>query len=118
MYLHLPNGIETNTGKSITHVLNLLQNIYGQIQAGKFWADFLSENLFKIGFERRKVDECVFCHGKLVLLVCIDGGIFVFLERISIDSEIKKLMSSNLKLEEEVQPDDYVGVNIKKQEDG
>ena len=65
MYLQLPGGIETETGNSKTHVLKLLRNVYGQKRAGKVWADFLSENLFKIGFERSKIDECVFYRGSL-----------------------------------------------------
>ncbi len=34
MYLELPQGIETKHGNSKNHVLKLLQNIYGQKQAG------------------------------------------------------------------------------------
>ena len=59
MYLNLTDGIETETGNIRAHVLKILQNIYSQKQVGKFWANFLSENLFKIGFERRKINECV-----------------------------------------------------------
>ena len=50
MYLHLPEGIETDTGNSRKHVIKLLKNLYSQNQDGKVWADFLSKNLFKIGF--------------------------------------------------------------------
>ena len=117
MYLQLPDGIETETGNSKTHVLKLLRNVYGQKQAGKVWADFLSENLFKIGFERSKIDECVFYRGNLVFLVYVDDGIFVSLDGTSIDGAIKELMGSKLKLEDQGHPADYVGVNIKKQED-
>jgi len=117
MYLQLPDGIETETGNSKTHVLKLLRNVYGQKQAGKVWADFLSENLFKIGFERSKIDECVFYRGSLVFLVYVDDGIFVSLDGSSIDSVIKELMDTNLKLEDQGHPADYVGVNIKKLED-
>ncbi len=34
MYMELPQGIETKHGNSKDHVLKLLQNIYGQKQAG------------------------------------------------------------------------------------
>ena len=44
IYLQLPDGIETDSGNSRTHMLKLLQKVYGQKQAGKVWADFLSEN--------------------------------------------------------------------------
>ena len=81
------------------------------------WDDFLSENLFKIVFERIKIKECVFYRGSLVFLVYFDDSIFVSLDRSLIDNEIKELMDTNLKLEYQGHPADYVGVNIKKLED-
>ena len=60
MYLNLPYGIESKAGNSRAHVLKILQNIYSQKQVGKFWAGFLSENLFNIGFKKSKINECVF----------------------------------------------------------
>ena len=81
MHLQLPDGIETDSGNSRTHVLKLLINVYGQKQAGKVWADFLSENLFKIGFEMINIDECMFYRGNLVFIVYVDDGIFVLLRR-------------------------------------
>ena len=63
--------------------------MYGQKQAGKVWADFPSENLFNVLFERSIIDECVFYRKKLVFLVYGDDGIFVSLDGTSIDSVIK-----------------------------
>ena len=74
--MQLPDGIEAESVNSRTHVLKLLRNVYVQKQAGKFWADFLSENLFKIVFERSNIYEYVFYHGNLVFLVYVDDGIF------------------------------------------
>ena len=99
-------------------MLKLLRNVYGQKQSGKVWADFLSENLFKIGFERSKIDECVFYRGNLVFLVYVDDGIFVSLDATSIDNVIRELQDYKLNLEDQGHPADYVGVNIKKQGDG
>ena len=61
-------------------MLNLLRNVYVQKQSGKVWTNFLSENLFKIVFERSNIDECVFYRGNLVFLGCVDDSIFVLLE--------------------------------------
>ena len=80
IYLHPPDGIETKSGKIRTQVLKLLRNVYDQKQSGKVWANFLSENLFKIGFERSNIDECVFYRGNLVFLVYVDDIIFVSLD--------------------------------------
>ena len=115
MYLQLPDGIETESGNSRTHVLKLLRNVYGQKQAGKVWADFLSENLFKIGFKRIKIDECMFYRGNIVFLVYVDDGIVVSFDGTSIGSVTKELKESKLKLEDQWHPAEYVGLNIKKQ---
>ena len=71
-------------------MLKLLQNVYGQKQAGKIWHDFLSENIFKIGFERSNIDKCMFYRGNVVFLVYGDDVIFVPLDRTSINSVIKE----------------------------
>ena len=89
IYLQLPDGIDTDSGNSRTHVLNILRYVYGQKQEGKVWVDFLSENPFKIGFEKSNIDECVFYYGNLVFLVYVDDGIFSSLELTSIDNAVK-----------------------------
>ena len=73
-------------------MLKLLRNVYRQKQAGKVWANFISDNLFNIGFERSKMDRCVFYRGNLVFIVYVDDGIFVSLDGASIDSTIKESM--------------------------
>ena len=91
--------------------------MYAQKKPGKVWANLLYENLFKIGFERSNIDKCMFYRGNLVFLVYIDDGIFVSLDGTSIDSAIKELKYSKLKIEDQGNPSDYVGVNIKNQGD-
>ena len=118
MYLKLPDGIETDPDKRSTHVIKLLRNVYEQKQVGKVWADFLSENLFKIEFERSNINECMFYCSNLVLLVYVDDGIFVSLDGTPIGSVIKELKDSKLKLEDQWHPADYVGVNINTQGGG
>ena len=69
-------------------MLKILQNTYGKNKAEKVWADFLSENIFKIGFKRSNIYECVFYRGNIVFLFYVDDGIFVSLEGTSIYSVI------------------------------
>ena len=73
-------------------MLKLLRNVYSQNQSGKVLDDFLSENIFKIGFERINIDECMFYCDNLVFLVYVDDSIFVSLDGTSIDSAIKELI--------------------------
>ena len=78
--MQLPDGIDTDSVNIRTYVLNLLRNMYGHNQSGTIWADFISDNLFKIGFERINIDKCMFYRGNLVFLVYIDNGIFISLD--------------------------------------
>ena len=70
-------------------MLKLLRNVYGQKQAGKVWANFLSDNLFNIVFKRSNINECMFYRGNLVFLLYVDDRVFVSLYRTSIDNPIK-----------------------------
>ena len=49
MYMELPQGINTKQGNSKDHVLKLLQNIYGQKQAGCVWNHHLTANSQTVG---------------------------------------------------------------------
>ena len=118
MYLQPPYGIDAESGNSRTHILKLLRNVYGQKQAGKVWDNLLSENLFKIGFKRSKINECVFYRSNLVFPVYVDDGIFFSFDGTSIYNVIKELQDSKLKLEGQGHPAYCVGVNIKKQREG
>ena len=53
-----------------------------------------------------------------MFLVYVYDGIFFSLDGMSIDSVIKELKNSKLKLEDQGHPAVYVGVNMKKQGDG
>ena len=117
-YLKLLDGIETESSNIRAHVLKLLRSVSNQKQAGKVWADFLSENLFKIGSERSNINECIFYRVNLLFLVYVDDRIFVSLDGTSIGSAIKELMDSKIKLEDQGNPAEYVGINIKKKRDG
>jgi hypothetical protein len=50
MYMNLPKGIHIANGNKNTHVLKLLNNLYGQRKAGTAWNKHLTSCLLKIGF--------------------------------------------------------------------
>ena len=52
MYMDLPPGIHTTLSDSKDYILLLLNNLYGQKQAGRVWNQFLVEKLLSIGFEQ------------------------------------------------------------------
>ena len=58
-----------------THCLLLVKNLYGQKQAGQTWQLHLRKGLIGLGFEKSKVDECVFYRGSTILLTYVDDCI-------------------------------------------
>ena len=75
-YMKLPPGVETIHGDGNTHVLKLLQNIYGGKNSGRIWNEYLVQGLINIGFKQSKVDECVFFRDNVIFLCYVDDGIF------------------------------------------
>jgi hypothetical protein len=59
IYMELPQGIQTEYGKSKDHILKLEKNIYGQKQAGCVWNSFLVDKLTAIGFTTSLIDDCI-----------------------------------------------------------
>ena len=69
--MELSQGIQTKHGNSKDHVLMLLQNIYGQKQAGQVWNHYLTSKLLEVGFIPSLVDNCVFYRGNTIFIVSI-----------------------------------------------
>ena len=75
MYITLPQGVLTWCGCAKDYVLCLVNNIYGQKQAGLVWYSHISDRLQGISFQPLKSDECVFVCAK----VCLFCMLMVFL---------------------------------------
>ena len=118
MYMELPMGINTTLGDSKDYVLKLLQNIYGQKQAGRVWNQYLVQKLLSIGFKQSLVDECVFYRGDIIFIVYVDDGIFMGRSDEQLTAVIEELKAINLNIEDQGHPADYVGVSVKKLRDG
>ena len=79
MYMTLPYGFLTWHGHAKAYVLRLINNIYGQKQVGKVFADYRDEKLCEINLKFLVSDECVFGRGKMIFVAYIDDGIFLSL---------------------------------------
>ncbi len=102
MYMELPLGIETKTGNSKDHILQLLSNLYGQKQAGRVWNQYLVDKLRNIGFEPSLIDECVFYKDDIIFIVYVDDGIFFGGDDMRITQVIKDLKDQDLEVEDQV----------------
>ena len=68
-YMEFPKGI-SSLGNSKTHVLRLLQNIYGKKQSGRVWNIYMTNKLVnELEFKQSMVDKCVFYKNKSIILI-------------------------------------------------
>ena len=67
-----------------------------------------------MGFERSQVDECVFCRGKKIYVLYTDDYILAGPDQEEIEQVIKDLKKFNLKVTDEVNIEDFLGVNIER----
>ncbi len=118
IYMELPQGIQTATGNSKDHVLQLIKNIYGQKQAGCMWNEYLVDKLDSIGFKPSSIDSSVFYHDDVIFMVYVDDGIFLGNNDTQLQDAIKEIQGLGLNIEDQGHPADYVGVNISKLRDG
>jgi hypothetical protein len=107
MYMNFPKVIQMAIFNRNTHVLKLLKNIYGQRQAGRVWNNHLSSGRLKVGFVQSKVDECVFCHGNLIVMVNVDDGILFFPNMHEIDKCILELRAVSYDIKDMEKVNDY-----------
>jgi hypothetical protein len=112
MYMKLPEGIYIANGNRNTHVLKLLKNLYGQIQARRVWNTHLLTGLLKIGFVESKVDDCVLYHSDLIYMVYVDDGICFCPTMSAIDQLILELRAAGCDIEDMGDVTDYLGINF------
>ncbi len=64
------------------------------------------------------IDNCVFFHNDIFFMVYVDDGIFLGDDDSKLQQVIKDIQDIGLNIEDQGHPVDYVGVNIKKLQDG
>ena len=119
LYMEVPRGFEIQGGDSKDYLLKIQRNIYGQKQAGRVWNKYLVDKLTKeLGFKQSAVDECLFYRGKVLYALYTDDSILAGPEKYQIDKIIKEMKEVKLNITDEGNVEDFLGVNIEKQEDG
>ncbi len=118
IYMELTQGIQTATGNSKDHVLQLLKNIHGQKEAGCVWNKYLVEKLDSIGFKPSLINSSVFYRDDVIFMVYVDDGIFLGNNDTQLQDATKELQGLGLNIKDKGHPADYIGVNISKLQDG
>ena len=116
MYMEFPCGFKVPGGidrKAV--VLKLHRNLYGQIQAGWVWYDYLRKRLVtKAGFVQSKHDECLFYQGKVMYALYIDDSILGAPTRQEFEEAIKVIKDAKLQITLRRDLADFLGVKIER----
>ena len=96
LYMRIPKGFTIDGVTRETHALKLLQNLYGQKQAGRVWNKHLHEILLELGWIQSTADDCVYYKGDVIFCVYVDDGIFFSINKESIDKCIQETNPSSI----------------------
>ena len=121
VYMELPAGFD-NGGYAGKHVLKLNKSLYGLKQAAFNWFQLLKKGLEERGYKHQSnTDKCVFLGKNSIVLVYVDDCIIINKKGSGVATRlINSLQDGNehFKLTDEGNLDRYLGVEIKKREDG
>ena len=118
LYMRIPKGYQVDSGDNHNYVLKLKRNLYGQKQAGRVWNKYLIQKLEGIGFQQSAHDECVLFRGKVIYALYTDDTIITAPNNKLIDDVIKDIQKAGLKVTDEGDIEDFLGVNITRTDDG
>jgi len=111
-------GDEAKDEKKGDNVLKLHRNIYGQIQAGRVWYQYLSKKLTSIGFVKSEVDEGVFYRQRVMYFLYTDQSILAAPTKAEVDQAIKDIRGAGLNITVEGDIKDFLGVHKERQNNG
>lgn len=120
LYIDIPRGCkiekDSNHNPNDKYALQVLNNIYGQRQAGKVWYEYLTKGLVdKLGFQQSVNDPCILWRGNTIMIVYTDDTIITGPNIKDIDKMIQDI-STIYEITHDDKVTDFLGVNIKTDE--
>ena len=121
VYLEQPKGFEKLDSNGNKLVCKLKKSIYGLKQAAKNWYQELSNFLIQQGFEKSKLDYCLFLKNKedekLYVLTWVDDLVIAGNSQTEID-KLKSSLESKFKMNDRGDLEWFLGMRILKTEKG
>lgn len=114
LYMKIPQGLNLKNHNMDEYFLKILRNIYGQVQAGKVWHEYLIGKLMSIGFTQCQWESCILIRGQLIYILYIDDSIIIAPELRDIEECIQEIKNTNLKLTDEGIVSEFLGVKIER----
>jgi Reverse transcriptase (RNA-dependent DNA polymerase) len=115
IFMEIPAGFKVNTGGKDC-VLHLVNNLYGQKQAGRVWNIYLSKGLEKLGFRQSKNDPCIFWRGNSMIVIYTDATIVSVPDPTELDRVVQDIASA-FEITSQPAVDDFLGVHVARDHD-
>jgi Reverse transcriptase (RNA-dependent DNA polymerase) len=117
LYIDVPRGCNID-GDRDKWCLKVVNNIYGQKQAGRVWYRFLTDKLInELEFKQSKHDPCLLWKNGCIIVIYTDDTIIVGPDT-DVINDIISSVESLFKITSSDSVDDFLGVNISYEEDG
>ena len=119
IYVDVPKGYEFTDGEqNETYVLKLERSLYGLVQAPLYWGNHLKDALEKHGLKQSASDPCMYIGDGVICLTYVDDCLFFGKDAAKIDSKIKSIQDSGLKLTIENDIFAFLGVELHRTDSG
>jgi hypothetical protein len=118
LYMQVPKGFEVQGANTKDYVLQIVQNIYGQKQAGRVWNKHLMAKLTSIGFTTSKYDPCVLFRTHCIYVLYTDDSILIGPTDKDLEKVVTDMQASGLQLTCEGTINDFLGVHVERKDDG
>jgi hypothetical protein len=111
--MEIPVGVDLAVvGCKRLYALKLINNLYGQKQAGRVWNQYLTDGLKEIGFSQSRNDPCIYWRESVVMIIYYtDDTIVTGPSRKSIDRAVAAI-GKKFKITSQPQVEDFFGVKI------
>ncbi len=113
IYVHQPRGFHRGRGDE---VLRLKRTLYGLKQSSRYFFEYISERLIKLGLSPSKYDPSLFMNDKMIVIIYVDD-ILIYGRRgeeSQIDELIEALKKEEVALHKEGTAEGYLGVDIQR----
>ena len=114
IFMQVPQGFSI-AGGSRDYCLKLVNNLYGQKQAGRVWNKFLTKGLTEIGFVQSQIDPCIFWRGLVILVIYTDDTIVTGPNSSDVSKAVTDI-GEKFNITSKKVVDDFLGVKITRNE--
>ena len=107
IYMAQPVGFEDGSAR----VCRLLKSVYGLKQASREWYNTLSEFLLSLGFQRSRIDPCLYMQSGIIIFTYVDDIIIAAATQILVD-EVSSKFKERFRMKDMGTPRRILGLDI------